>query len=96
MTTVSTKPLKLVAESICVERSAVGTVNTMILFRPTEETVKAIADMKIGDTYHGAELHDKYDDGTDDVHTSPKAHAFLSRVWSFNKRHTLIVVFTVF
>lgn len=108
MNIVSEPELKLEAESIVFLKNGprdifhseglprLGITATMILFKPTAETLEKIRTFQRGNTFHSTILVDKWDDGLEDIHASSCPLQFLEQQHHGLKAHTIILRFVAF
>jgi hypothetical protein len=87
--------LRIKAKSIVLHPAAYGTVITLTLFEPEEETMFKLNAAKPGDMYQSIEIVDTRDDGAEDIHESMRIHTLLKlHAAEPHKSHTQVVTFT--
>lgn len=86
--------LRIKAKSIVLHPAAYGTVLTITLFEPEEETMAKLRHASSGDMYDGIEVVDMRDDGLEDIHESKRIHTLLKlHPAEPHKQHTQVVTF---
>ena len=83
------KYFTLEAESLAVVGSGEG-IKKIVMFRPTKNTLERLRNLSSAADIGPLRLIDKWDDGTEDVHTHETEHSYvaLAGSGSFNKSHT--------
>jgi hypothetical protein len=88
------KYFEIQAQSIVV----VGTntpIVTMVLFKPTQDTLRRLRDLLQGDVMGPVSLIDEWDDGTLDTHISDKTHSFIALAGSGDGRKSSAFTLTL-
>lgn len=82
----------LEAESIAVVSSG-DSIKKIVMFRPNEDTLERLRNLSNAEVIGSLRLIDKWDDGTDDVHTNEAEHSFIALTGSGHaaKSHTFTV-----
>lgn len=83
------KYFTLEAKSIAVVSSGDG-IKKVVMFRPTKDTLERLRNLSAAELLGSIRLIDKWDDGTDDIHTNDAEHSFIALTGSgsSNKSHT--------
>lgn len=88
------KYFEIEAESIVVS-SRDSAISNIVLFRPSDDTMKRLRELKQGDAMGALRLLDKYDDGSEDIHINNRPANFIMLSGSGDGRkthtHTLLV-----
>lgn len=92
-----TTKLELVAHSIIVLNTTHDMIREITLFRPTAKTRRLIESMQPDDLFSEIILRDKFDDGTEDVHSRVGVHHFVrTHRGDRRKQHTVSLIFEVY
>lgn len=83
------KYFTLEADSIAVVSSG-DSIKKIVMFRPTEDTLQRLRNLSNAEVIGPLRLIDKWDDGTNDIHTNDAQHSFIALTGSgsFTKSHT--------
>ena len=72
------------------------TVQKIVIFKPTIETLERIRKLSAGELMGPLRLIDSWDDGSDDVHTNERPYSFVSIAGSGHENKTSAYTLTLY